>query len=156
MANRLELKVPPVLVMLILGAAAWGLAWLTPQLGLFMLPTVLRGVAIACIGAGAGFVLAGVRSFRKAETTVNPTTPNDSSSVVSTGIYRLTRNPMYVGMLFMLIGWAFYLANGLAWLAIPAFILYMNRFQIAPEERALSAKFGEEYIRYRQAVRRWL
>ena len=154
--NNLELKVPPVLVLVIVGASMWLLAWLTPQLGLFMLPTVLRGVAIACIGAGTGFVLAGVRSFRKAETTVNPTTPDDSSSVVSTGIYRFTRNPMYVGMLFMLIGWAFYLSNGLAWLGIPAFILYMNRFQIAPEERALTAKFGDEYTHYRRRARRWL
>ena len=154
--NQLELKIPPVMVLLLVGAGMWGLTWLAPQLGLYVLPRVLRGVALAGGGVGIAFAWAGIWSFHKAKTTVNPTTPDASSSVVTTGVYRLSRNPMYVGMLFILIGWAFYLSHALAWLGIPAFILYMNRFQIVPEERILAEKFGDEYQNYLQSVRRWL
>lgn len=156
MMNHLELKVPPVAVMLCVVAGMWGIAWLVPRLAYYLSPEVSRGLAIFFAGVGVALALAGVWSFRQANTTVNPTTPDASSSVVTTGVYRLTRNPMYVGLLFLLVSWALYLSHTLAWLGIPAFILYMNRFQIGPEERSLSAKFGEEYTHFQQKVRRWL
>ena len=84
-----------------------------------------------------------VLSFRRAHTTVNPMQPSSASSLVTSGIYRYTRNPMYLGMLFVLVGWALYLANVLAFLFLPAFIVYMNRFQLESEECALTALFGE-------------
>jgi protein-S-isoprenylcysteine O-methyltransferase Ste14 len=95
-------------------------------------------------------------SFWKVHTTVNPMKPSSTSSLVTSGIYHFTRNPMYLGLLFILIGWALYLANVLAFLFLPAFILYMNRFQIEPEERALTALFGQEFFEYASRVRRWL
>jgi protein-S-isoprenylcysteine O-methyltransferase Ste14 len=87
---------------------------------------------------------------------VNPTQPETSSTIVTSGIYRWSRNPMYAGFLLILAGWAVQLASIAAVLLLPAFVLYMNRYQIQPEERALTDKFGAEYLSYRRRVRRWL
>jgi len=85
-----------------------------------------------------------------------PFTPDQSSTLVSTGIYRYSRNPMYLGFLLALAGWCVYLANWASMLLLPLFIVYMNRFQIAPEERALHRHFGQPFTNYTQAVRRWI
>lgn len=95
-------------------------------------------------------------TFRRAKTTVNPLKPQSSSSLVTWGIYAITRNPMYLGGLVILTGCAVFLSNALAFLLLPAYILYINRFQIAPEERALTSLFGQEFAAYRSRVRRWL
>jgi len=105
---------------------------------------------------GALTCLAGVRYFRRAKTTVNPMKPESASALVASGIYRYSRNPMYLGFLLMLLGWALWLSNASALLLLPAFVLYMNRFQICPEERALLSLFGPDYMQYRARVRRWL
>jgi len=115
-----------------------------------------QGLAIGIAGVGVGFALTGVHAFHTAGTTVNPMQPTATSSMVTSGVYRLSRNPMYVGLLLALAGWAVFLSHALPFLFLPAFVMYMNRFQIAPEERALSAKFGDEYEAYKRAVRRWL
>lgn len=94
--------------------------------------------------------------FRRAKTTVNPTKPESSSTLVKTGIYRGTRNPMYLGFLLMLAGWAIFIGNVLSLLGLPAFAFYMNQFQIKPEERALASIFGDEFRAYRSNVRRWI
>jgi protein-S-isoprenylcysteine O-methyltransferase Ste14 len=106
----------------------------------------------------AGAVMTGLAmlSFWRARTTANPMKPSSASFLVTSGIYRFTRNPMYLGMLLLLVGWALYVANALALLFLPAFILYMNRFQIKPEERALTARFGREYLEYMSQVHRWI
>ena len=98
----------------------------------------------------------GFASFRRAKTTVNPMKPDSASSLVVSGIYDLTRNPMYLGFLVILVGWAFFLSNALGFIFLPLFVLYMNRFQIEPEERALASVFGEAFASYRSRVRRWL
>ena len=82
--------------------------------------------------------------------------PHNTTQLVSTGIFRFSRNPMYLSLLLMLIAWALWLGNSLAWLGVIVFILVMNRFQIAREEAYLESKFGDEYRRYKQKVRRWL
>jgi protein-S-isoprenylcysteine O-methyltransferase Ste14 len=97
-----------------------------------------------------------VLSFRRAKTTVNPLKPETSASLVSTGVYSFTRNPMYLGMALVLLAWAAYLASPWA-LAGPAlFALYITRFQIIPEERVLARLFGTSFAEYRKRVRRWL
>ena len=98
----------------------------------------------------------GILEFKRAKTTVNPTKPESSSSLVRSGIYRHTRNPMYLGFLLILVGWATLTANILAFLVLPVFVLYMNRFQIKPEERALTLIFGDEFKAYCSTVRRWI
>ena len=111
-------------------------------------------------GALLGFALvigvAAVFRFRMAKTTINPLTPDASSALVVQGVYRLTRNPMYLAMLLVLIGWAYVVANVAALVMLPLFMGYLNRFQIEPEERALRARFGAEFDAYCRRVRRWL
>jgi protein-S-isoprenylcysteine O-methyltransferase Ste14 len=95
-------------------------------------------------------------SFLRAKTTMNPTKPNATTSLVTHGIYRFTRNPMYLSLVFYLVTWAAYLSNWLALLVVPVFMLYIDRFQIQPEERALAALYGAEFASYRSRVRKWL
>jgi protein-S-isoprenylcysteine O-methyltransferase Ste14 len=152
--SSLELKIPPPLAAI--GVAL--LMWLTSRVvGPLEAPYGLRiGATLALVVVGLGFDLAGLLSFVRAKTTVNPIKPASTSSLVVTGVYRVTRNPMYLGLLLVLLGWATFLANGAAFLLAPLFVLYINRFQIAPEERVLSAKFGAEFSAYQARVRRWL
>ena len=105
---------------------------------------------------GLVFAVAGMIAFRNAMTTFNPMQPGAASVLVTSGAYRLSRNPMYIGLLLTLAGWAVFLSHTLAVLFLPAFVAYMNRFQISPEEKALSSKFGKEFAAYKQSVRRWL
>jgi protein-S-isoprenylcysteine O-methyltransferase Ste14 len=96
-----------------------------------------------------------VVTFRKAKTTVNPLKPH-ASSLVTWGVYAISRNPMYLGGLIMLLGWAIFLPNALAFVFLPIYVLYINWFQIAPEERALTSLFGQTYVAYQMRARRWL
>jgi protein-S-isoprenylcysteine O-methyltransferase Ste14 len=105
---------------------------------------------------GGIFTIAGVISFRQAKTTINPTKPELTSSLVSAGIYKVTRNPMYLGLLFLLTAWAVFLASPGALIGSLAFFFYIDRFQIAPEEIVLLGIFGNEYSDYQTRVHRWL
>ena len=113
-------------------------------------------IALALVTLGGALAFAGVVAFRDKRTTVNPLTPAASSFVVSSGVYRVSRNPMYLGFLLALAGWAVYLSNAGAALLLPAFVAYMTQYQIKPEERALLGKFGSEFAQYMSRVRRWL
>ena len=114
-----------------------------------------RWLAGALVSMGFVMGFTGVVTFLKAKTTVDPRKPR-ASSMVTWGVYTVSRNPMYLGGLIMLLGWAVFLSNALAFLLLPGYVLYINRFQIAPEERALTALFGQPYAAYRMRVRRWL
>lgn len=152
--SALELKIPPVVVVLLTGAAMWLASVALPSLA-FSFPG--RPVAAAALAVAGGVVaVLGVMTFRQARTTVNPFTPQAASALVTSGIYRFTRNPMYLGMLLLLAGVAVFLGNAAALLLLPAFVGYMNQFQIKPEERALTAIFGPDFTVYRQKVRRWI
>ena len=152
--KSLELKIPPPAIAVVAAVAMWALSRGAPSL---QVPTGIRlPLALAVALAAVGFSVAGVISFRRAKTTLNPTAPQLTSSLVSSGIYAVTRNPMYLGLLLALIAWAIFLSSAWALLGPLAFFLYIGRFQIAPEERALSALFGAEYTTYMSRVRRWL
>ncbi len=150
----LELKIPPVAVALITAACMWLAARAVPGIAVpFPGHVVLSGM-VAVLG---GFIaLAGVVAFSRAGTTVNPMKPGSSSALVEAGIYSVTRNPMYLGLLLLLLAWAIYLAHVLTLLFLPGFVWYMSRFQIEPEERALTSLFGPEFTAYAARVRRWL
>jgi protein-S-isoprenylcysteine O-methyltransferase Ste14 len=151
--SRLELRIPPPLVALLCALAMYGLARLVPT-WLWVLP--YAGAMAACtVVAGIAIAIAGVHAFRTHRTTVNPLHPEKTTAVVTTGIYRHTRNPMYLGMLVVLLGIAIWLGSAVAPLMLPVFVLYLTRFQIVPEERALLAKFGSQYVDYMLRVRRW-
>lgn len=150
----LELKVPALLLVVLLGGVMWLIAKLLPKLSVDFLARQI--VAALFLVAGGAMAIAGVHEFRKVKTTVDPTKPQASTSMVQSGVFGRRRNPMYVGFLLALIAWSVYLANVAALLFTGAFVLYMNVFQIAPEERWLRAKFGDEYESYTRKVRRWL
>lgn len=150
----LENKIPPPVVALIFALVMWGIATSISGIETDRSSRVIATSAIALIGAF--FCIAGVISFRRAKTTVNPLKPETASSLVSSGIYRISRNPMYVGFALLLVAWAVYLASPWALLGVICFVLYINRFQIVPEERALSALFGADFESYKSRVRRWL
>ena len=152
--HGLELKIPPLLVVLAAAALMWLAPWAAPAFG-FDVPH-RRAIALALAIAGGITAASGVVSFRRARTTVNPMNPASATSLVVSGIYRRTRNPMYLGFLLGLVGWAVFVANALAFLVLPAFVLYMNRFQIRPEEAALTSRFGSDFVSYKARVRRWL
>lgn len=152
--KSLELKVPPALVFAVFMAAMWLLSKLLPGVKLSSTVRYLSLLFFLCTGAVFG--LWGVISFWKNNTTIHPDEPERSTALVTTGLYKITRNPMYVGLVFLLVGWAFYLANIFSFLLIVGFVLYITRFQIKPEERALERLFGQEYLAYKNEVRRWL
>ena len=154
----LDLTVPPPAVALGCAGAMTLLAWL--QQGRTMpiaAPTAsLRTIAATLAALGVGIALSGVLSFRRARTTVNPLKPESSSALVTSGIYRLTRNPMYLGMAVVLLGWAAWLGSPWMLLGVATFAAYITRFQIVPEERALMRLFGAAFATYRARVRRWI
>ena len=150
----LELKVPPLLVWLVFAGAMLGVAYATPRLSFRLAGSCVIALALVALGGAVAF--AGVIAFRGKRTTVNPLTPSASSFIVSSGVYRVSRNPMYLGFLLALAGWAVYLSNAGAALLLSAFVAYMTQYQIKPEERALLAKFGSEFAQYMSHVRRWL
>jgi protein-S-isoprenylcysteine O-methyltransferase Ste14 len=150
----LALKIPPVFITIISAFMMFGLSCATPSMT-FLLPHHLYG-SILLITIGSLIALAGVIEFKRHHTTVNPLTPNASSTMVMTGIYRFSRNPMYFGFLMILVGFAIYLCNLIAYGLLPAFVIYMNQFQIKPEEIALHDKFGQEFVAYVSTVRRWI
>ncbi|MDB5943181.1 MAG: protein-S-isoprenylcysteine methyltransferase [Ramlibacter sp.] len=150
--NSLELRIPPPVVALFFAL----LMWLASLPFALPIPFAYRvGVAIALVIVGLGLRVSGMVSFRRARTTMNPVRPG-ATSLVRSGVYRLTRNPMYLGWTLKLLGWAMFLASPLALLLVPLFMLYIRRFQIEPEERVLSSLFVGEYSQYSEKVRRWL
>lgn len=152
--RALELKVPPVVVVLAVGAAMWGIARLMPFASFELPGRWIAALAVAL--AGVVLAITGVCTFRANQTTVDPRTPGEASKLVVGGVYRWSRNPMYVGMVLLLTGWALYLSSAAALFLLPAFVGYMTAFQIKPEERILLAKFGASYAEYLSAVRRWV
>jgi protein-S-isoprenylcysteine O-methyltransferase Ste14 len=150
----LELKVPPPVVALLVGLFMWLASSLVAPVEV---PFGFRtGVAVVLASVGVVVGVAGIIAFLRAGTTVNPTKPGATSSLVTGGVFRFSRNPMYLSLLLYLLAWAVFLSNGLALILVPVFVIYMNRFQIEPEERALSSLFGPEYASYQARVRRWL
>ncbi len=149
----LELKIPPPVVVVITGL----LMWLTPAYRADVL------VGTWCIDLGAMLMLLGVFTdayaavmFVTAKTTISPIAPQKSSTLIVNGPFKLTRNPMYLGMAALLLGWALVLENPLALLGPILFVMYITRFQIIPEERILTEKWGEHYTAYLIKTKRWL
>ena len=150
----LDHKIPPPVIALICAALAWILAHLTPGLS-YLVPARIP-IIVLLVLIGLALDISGLMSFRKAKTTFNPLAPGRSKSIVQNGPYQFTRNPMYLGMFFNLLGLCVYFENPLTLVAVVVFVAYITRFQIMPEERILLAKFGDSYAQYTRSVRRWL
>ncbi|SFW65406.1 methyltransferase family protein [Cellulophaga fucicola] len=149
----MSLKLPPVVVVFVFGLVMYVLARFLP-FGIFDFfgrTMLLKGLLVVML-----LVLAtSTYKFFKAKTTVNPKDLDKTSALVTTGIYKFTRNPMYLAMLLLLIGWGLFLSNAFNMLIAAGFVSYMNAYQIKPEEEMLTQKFGKEYTSYTKKVRRW-
>lgn len=150
----LETRIPPPLVTVVAALLMWGIARVLPAFDLALPGRIVLAI-LAALG-GFAVLIAGVIQFRRARTTVNPVRPESASALVQTGIYRLTRNPMYVGMAIELLAWGLFLANVAALGLLFAFVGYLSCYQIEPEERALRQLFGPDYDAYCAKVRRWI
>tara|TARA_B100001063_G_C16599346_1_gene469862 strand:- start:231 stop:689 length:459 start_codon:yes stop_codon:yes gene_type:complete len=151
---KLEQKIPPVIVFLI----SVILMWVTTKVAGFLSvyhPFKIQSLTL-CVLLGVGFALLGVASFKKHKTSVHPIKTERVVSLVTSGVYQYSRNPMYVGMLLCLVGIGLYTFNPLNILFIVLFVWYMNKYQIIPEEKFLTDKFGASYTEYMKTVRRWL
>lgn len=150
----LELRIPPLALFVVFAVMIWAASVYLP-IGNFALPGK-QAIASISFLLGCGVVSAGVYEFRRRKTTMSPFSPERTSTIVSSGIYGWSRNPMYLGMAFVLFGLAVWRGSlpGLA--AVLLFCAYMTRFQIRPEERMLLKLFGEEYSAYMAQVRRWI
>ncbi len=150
----LDHKIPPPVIALACAGLAWALARHASGFS-FEVPALLP-IAALLVLTGLALDLSGLLAFRRAKTTVNPLSPDRSTSIVQDGPYAFTRNPMYLGMALVLLGFCAYLENPLSVLAVAVFVAYLTYFQIIPEERLLLRKFGESYARYSKSVRRWI
>lgn len=150
----LHLKIPPAILTLIIAAGMWwiekyiSLSWAEFESSLWLV--------VVFLVVGGLFGILGLAAFYQNRTSIDPHKPHRASSLVTGGIYSISRNPMYVALLLVLGAYGFYLGNGLTLILLPVFVGYMNCFQIAPEEQAMEEKFGEEYQKYKSGVRRWL
>jgi len=152
--KSLELKIPPPVVALIFAGPMLVCAQTLPMLSVPVPRHRVLALSVAILGLGIDFVAA--ISFLQARTTINPITPGATKSLVTSGIYSLTRNPMYLGLTLLLVAWGLYLSNALALVLVAGFATYLTRFQIRPEERILREKFGSGYDSYARRVRRWI
>lgn len=152
--QSLELRVPPMLFGGLVAFSMWVVAYLSDTIAPLAVGRTLTAVVIALVGLAV--VFSGAFAFRRARTTLNPLQPHTSAALVSSGIYEITRNPMYVGFLLVLIAWTVLLYSVWTIIGPVVFVLYISRFQIVPEERALLEKFGEDFVSYTARVPRWV
>lgn len=152
--NALELRVPPPALLVVAAIAMWAIAYRGPR---FWIPFAWRQeLSLVLAALGGLWILLAAAAFLRARTTLDPRHPERSAVLVTGGVFRLSRNPMYLGSALLLAAWGAYLANALAWTVPLLFVAWLDRLQIRPEERALQARFGDAYTRYRRMVRRWL
>ena len=150
----LELRIPPPVVAALVAVIMWFAGRAAHALDFDFTGRFPLIVALLVAGLLVGGIALSL--FARARTTVNPLKPRESSALVTRGVYRWTRNPMYLGMLIVLAAWALFVANWLAFAGLPLFMLYINLFQIGPEERVLRERFGAQFDDYCGRVRRWL
>ena len=150
----MKLRIPPVIQGILVIAIMWALNRYGPS---YVVDFPGRALLVWLLG-GVGIVMEiiAARAFLRAKTTVNPLSPESAQHLVTTGLYRFSRNPMYLAMLFLLIAWGLHLANPLTAGPVILWVVYITEFQIKPEEKALREKFGGEYDAYARKVRRWL
>lgn len=149
----MKLKVPPVLVFIVFGALMYLLSRFLP-VGYFEFFGSRYLMYALLVGAvSIGFI--SLVQFFKSKTTVDPTAPAKATSLVTSGVYQFSRNPMYLGLLLILLAWGLWLGNAFNVLLAAGFVGYMNKFQIAPEEEALYKMFGNSYKQYSTLTRRW-
>ena len=150
----MKLKIPPPLVALLLAVLMWTISIISPFASIES--EVLLPLSIIILVVGLAIDISAVISFRRADTTINPLKPEAASRLVKVGIYKQSRNPMYLGLFLLLCSWAVWLGNYFSPVVLLVFVWYMTKFQIIPEEESLKALFPEEFESYQSKVRRWI
>ena len=150
----MRLLVPPPVQGLIVLGLMWGAARIAPGLSVdFAGQTVLAAIFAV---AGGVIEIISLATFFRAKTTVNPLKPENANTLVVSGLYKISRNPMYLGLLLFLVGGAIWFGNLVALAGPVLYFIYITWSQIKPEERILREKFGAEYDAYCAQVRRWI
>ncbi|WP_188396711.1 methyltransferase family protein [Oxalicibacterium flavum] len=152
--RTLDTKIPAPVVALIIGILT---KWYAYSASILIDPTPTRmqiGVGLAQISGVIALVA--MACFWHARTTINPLDPRRASQLVTSGIFRWSRNPMYLSLLLLLVAYAIRLDSFAVWIGPIAFVAYVTRFQILPEERVLAEKFGDAYVAYKDRTRRWI
>ena len=155
----MEKKIPPPLVAIICGLLMkWiaGVDFLENNLVSDAFELIKLLIVLCLILTGLFIDVLAIFSFRKGKTTINPLNPNATSKLVINGVYKISRNPMYLGLVLFLCAWGLYLSSVFSFLIVPVFIFYITRFQIIPEEQVLEEIFSDEFLNYKQTVRRWI
>ncbi len=152
--SNLELRFPPISVFAGFAVLIWVAAIVLP--GDVNLHGAETAFLVIGIGAGGYFGITGLSEFRRARTTTSPSHPENASAIVTEGVYSKTRNPMYLGLQLILLGWAVFQGNLFAIPLALGFAAYITAFQIKPEEALLEENFGKEYLAYKARVRRWM
>lgn len=149
----MKFRILPPLVMLIFGGFMYLLdRWLpVGEFDFFGRETMSTIILIV----GFLIMIMALLQFTRKKTTTDPLHPEKANHLVTGGIFKYTRNPMYLAMLLFLIVLGLRLGNAFNTLLAAGFVYYMNHFQIKHEEEALTKKFGKEYLLYLKAVRRW-
>lgn len=147
-------RIPPPIVLALAALLMWALDRWMPLAQWIRLPW--NRLAWLAAAVGAAIAVAARMRFRRVGTTVNPLDPSKASRLVTDGVFRVSRNPMYLGLVLLLIGWAIWLGSASPWLVPPLFVIVLTVAQIIPEEKALSRRFGEQYLSYRRSVARWI
>lgn len=150
----MKLRIPPPVLALLFGFAMWQIS----KTGVLLVPSseVKNVLSLAILVAGLLTEIFSVLSFRRASTTVNPMKPETTTQLVTSGIYNLSRNPMYLGVLLVLSSLALWLGSVLNIGVLFLFVFYITLFQIIPEEKVLSGIFPETFLQYKSRVRRWV
>ena len=151
---NLELKIPPPIIALVCAALMWILGRSFTGLDFNFLNRKLVSALLLLVGLSIDIFA--LFKFRQKQTTINPMKPDMSTELVITGIYKHSRNPMYLGLVFILCSWVMFLGNAASIILLPAFVLYITKFQISPEEKIMQEKFSESFSEYKQKVRRWI
>jgi protein-S-isoprenylcysteine O-methyltransferase Ste14 len=154
MLKSLNLKVPPVVVGVLVGLAQWGVSRSIPELAVDI--KYQGPMAVVVMSLGVVLLFFGTWSFKKHATTVNPLKPGEASTLVTSGIYSWTRNPMYLGMMILLIGTSIHFGNIGATATVLLFWAYITQFQIKPEEAILTDLFPDDFPLYCESTRRWM
>jgi len=150
----MKLKIPPPIQGLFWALCMWLMAKFTTSFDLYH--SIQKPIGVVVIGLGLSIDVISVILFIKARTTINPLSPQQTSKLVTNGLYSISRNPMYLGMALILFGWMIILGNPINIIFFICFILGINKIQIIPEEVILKQIFGEEYTAYQKSVRRWI
>lgn len=147
-------RFPPPLIYLLGLALGYGLNRVAPLWIVSPEPRWMFRLGIQLAIAGFLFALSGILTFRRRGTAIIPHHP--ATTIVTTGPYRFTRNPMYIGMSVFYAGVALLLDTWWAFALLPVVVAIIDRQVIAREERYLASAFGQEYESYRARVRRWI